>query len=66
MAAGYGFVGPGGGGGLVLWEAVGLKRLGDEPLAVRSGFANGVSFSADGKTVAAGCGSVGVALWDLE
>jgi WD40 repeat protein len=65
IAAGYSsFVA---GGGAVLWDAAGRKRLAEQPLAVKESGVGSVAFSPDGKTIAAGCGALrggGVVLWD--
>ncbi len=57
-----------GGGGVVLWDAAGRKRLADGPLDVKEGIVESVAFSSDGKTIAAGywsgSGGAGVVLWD--
>ena len=46
------------------------KRLPDDPLPVKEGHVTGVSFSPDGKTIAAGYGGRGggggVVLWDVN
>jgi len=56
----------GGGGGVVLWDVAARKRLVDDPLPVTEGGVNCVSFSPDGKTIAAGYGVAGgVVLWDV-
>jgi len=63
LAVGFGF----GGGGLVLWDVDGRKRLTEKPLAVEEGNVHSVAFSPDAKTVAAGFGGDGgggVVLWD--
>ena len=71
VAAGY--VGGGGFvvgvGGVVLFDVAGRKRLAEEPLAVKEGSVNGVAFSPDGKTIAAGYGGLdggGVVLFDAD
>jgi Tol biopolymer transport system component len=71
VAAGYDLLGdPGGGGGVVLWEMAGRKRLLDAPLEVKEGSVSSVAFSPDGRTILAGYrGFVdtivgGVVLWD--
>ena len=72
VAAGY--VGGGGFvvgvGGVVLFDVAGRKRLAEEPLAVKEGSVNGVAFSPDGKTLAAGYGGLdgggGVVLFDAD
>jgi len=56
------------GGGLVLWDVAGRKRLSDDPLPVKEGSVWGVAFSPDGKTIAAGYYNItdsGVVLWDV-
>ena len=56
-------------GGVVLWDVAARTRLVEEPLAVTEGWVEGVAFSPDGKTLAAGytgtAGSGGVVLWDV-
>jgi WD40 repeat protein len=42
------------GGGVVLWDVVGRKRLGSGPLAVTEGPVMSVAFSPDGNTLAVG------------
>ena len=42
------------GGGVVLWDVAGRKRLADAPLPVKEGDVSSVAFSPDGKTLAAG------------
>ncbi len=71
VAAGY--VGGGGlvvgVGGVVLFDVAGRKRRAEEPLAVTEGSVNGVAFSPDGKTLAAGYGGLnggGVVLFDAD
>jgi len=54
-------------GGVVLWNTARRERLQDKPLAVTEGDVQGVAFSPDGKTLAAGYdggGGGGVVLWD--
>jgi WD40 repeat protein len=74
LAAGYssgvgGVYGFGGDSGVVLWEVGRRVRLQDKPLAVPEGSVSSVSFSPDGKTLAAAYGSLGgvggVVLWDV-
>ena len=68
FAAGYGD--GNGGGGVVLWNAVGRKRLTKEPINVKEGRVVSICFSPDGKKFAAGYGDGhgggGVVLWDAE
>ena len=68
IAAGYGD--GNGGGGVVLWNAVGRKRLTKEPINVKEGRVVSICFSPDGKKFAAGYGDGhgggGVVLWDAE
>jgi len=65
----YAYDGGGGGGGVVLWDVAARKRLVDDPLPVKESFVEGVAFSPDGKTIAAGYGHTGgaggVVLWDV-
>jgi WD40 repeat protein len=61
LAAGWGVRG---GGGVVLWEVAGRRRLSQDPLPVKEGEVSSVAFSPDGKTLAAGCG--GVVLWEVS
>ena len=66
IAAGY--RGVASGGGVVLWDVAGRKRLAGDPLPVKEGSVKGVVFSPDGKTIAAGYaigGGGGVVLWDV-
>ena len=67
LAAGYDFGGPADArSGVVLWDAAARRRLADLPLRAGEGTIAGLAFSRDGKTLAAGCNSVGgVVLWDL-
>ncbi len=69
IAAGYGSVGPGaiGIGGVVLWDTAGRTRLPESPLTVKQGSVISVTFSPDGKTIAAACGfgGNGVMIWDV-
>jgi WD40 repeat protein len=71
IAAGYSVRNGGGvvpnGGGVVLWDAAGRKRLVGTPLSVAGGGVSSVAFSPDGKSIAAGYyirnGGGGVVLW---
>ena len=63
IAAGYGTVGVGGGGGVVLFDARG-ERLRPAPLEVKEGAVWSVAFGPDGK-IAAGYGG-GVVLFDAR
>ncbi len=55
---------------MVLWDVAARKRLADDPLPVKEGYVTGVSFSPDGKTIAAGYSvgvrGGGVVLWDVD
>ncbi len=69
VATGYRSAG-GGGGGVVLWDAIARNRLTETPLAAKEGEVVSLAFSPDGKTIAAGYsagnGSDGVVLWDVN
>jgi WD40 repeat protein len=69
LAAGFGvFRGGGGGGGVVLWDVAARQRLTEFPFAVSEGHVEGVVFSPNGKTLAAGVsGREGgdLVLWDV-
>src|SRR5262245_930541 len=64
LAAGcHGFGGSFGGGfggvgGVVLWDLVTLKRLAGDPLSVKEGSVSSLTFSPDGKALAAGYSNV--------
>ncbi len=55
-------------GGVVVWDAIGRRRLEGEPLAVTEGLVTSVALSPDGRVIVAGYnvgGSGGVVAWDL-
>jgi hypothetical protein len=57
-------------GGVVLWDVAARRPLLDTPLVVKEGGVEGVAFSPDGKTLAAGyhiygADNSGVVLWDV-
>jgi WD40 repeat protein len=54
-----------GGGGVVLWDAATRRRLTGEPLRVPEGYVYSLTFSPDGRTLAAQF-SRGAVLWDLD
>jgi WD40 repeat protein len=53
------------GSGVILWDVVNRNRLTDEPLLVAEGKVDAVTFSSDGKTIAAGYSRGGIMLWDI-
>ena len=71
LAAGYS-LGPSTGGGVLLWDVAGRKRVVEKSLPVTEGSVTSLAFSPDGKTLAAGYGYAhrlytdgGVVLWDV-
>ena len=51
---------------MALWDPELRARLGDQPLDVPEGWVSSLAFSADGKTLAAGCITGRVVLWDVS